>query len=117
MEGSSPNWSSPTSAPALTSRNAGGGRGTVSERRAWGAGVDDLGLGWQREPDQVMDASGGPEWTRWWRGGAFNHADASTEGRASRDPDGEAIAWEGEDGEVRRLTNAALRDHVVVAAR
>src|SRR5947207_3199193 len=83
----------------------------------WGAAVDDLGLGWQREPDQVMDASGGPEWTRWWRGGAFNHADASTEGRASRDPDGEAIAWEGEDGEVRRLTNAALRDHVVVAAR
>ncbi len=34
-----------------------------------------------------------------------------------RDPSGEAIAWEGEDGEVRRLTNAALRDYVVAAAR
>ena len=64
-----------------------------------------------------MDASGGPEWTRWWRGGAFNHAEASTAPRAARDPTGEAIAWEGEDGEFRRLTNAALRDHVVVAAR
>jgi len=34
-----------------------------------------------------------------------------------RDPSGEAIAWEGEDGEVRRLTNAALLDYVVAAAR
>jgi acetyl-CoA synthetase len=83
----------------------------------WGAAVDDLGLDWQRQPDQVMDASGGPEWTRWWRGGAFNHAEASTATRAARDPSGEAIAWEGEDGEFRRLTNAALRDYVVVAAR
>ena len=83
----------------------------------WGAAVDDLGLDWQRQPDQVMDASGGPEWTRWWRGGAFNHAEASTAPRAARDPSGEALAWEGEDGEFRRLTNAALRDYVVVAAR
>jgi acetyl-CoA synthetase len=83
----------------------------------WGAAADDLDLGWQRQPDQVMDVSGGPEWTRWWRGGAFNHADASVEPRAARDPSGEAIGWEGEDGEFRRLTNAALRDHVVAAAR
>ena len=59
---------------------------------------------------EVMDAGGGPEWTRWWRGGAFNHAEASTAPRAARDPAGEAVAWEGEDGEVRRLTNAALLD-------
>jgi len=32
----------------------------------WGAAVDDLGLGWQRHPDQVMDPSVGPGWTRWW---------------------------------------------------
>ncbi len=83
----------------------------------WGAAAADLGLDWQRQPDQVMDASGGPEWTRWWRGGAFNHAEASTAPRAARDPSGEAIAWEGEDGEWRRVTNAALRDDVVVAAR
>src|SRR5580765_2353379 len=64
-----------------------------------------------------MDASRGPEWTRWWTGGAFNYAEASTAPRAVRDPSGEAIAWEGEDGEVRRLTNAALLDYVVAAAR
>jgi acetyl-CoA synthetase len=83
----------------------------------WGAAADDLGLDWQRPADQVMDASGGPEWTRWWRGGAFNHAEASTAGRARRDPDGPAVAWEGEDGDVRRLTNAELREAVIDAGR
>ena len=61
----------------------------------WSAAVDDLELAWQRQPDEVMDASGGPEWTRWWRGGAFNYADAAVEPRAARNPDGDAIAWEG----------------------
>jgi acetyl-CoA synthetase len=83
----------------------------------WGAAVDDLGLGWQRQPDQVMDSSGGPEWTRWWRGGAFNHAEASTAPRAAREPDAPAVAWEGEDGEVRGLTNRELLDEVAAAAR
>jgi acetyl-CoA synthetase len=83
----------------------------------WGAAADDLELAWQRRPTAVMDASRGPEWTRWWTGGAFNYAEAATAPRASRDPFGEAIAWEGEDGEFRRLTNAALRDYVVVASR
>jgi len=83
----------------------------------WGAAVDDLGLVWQRPPAQVMDSAGGPEWTRWWRGGAFNYADAAVEPRAARDPGGAAVAWEGEDGEVRRLTNADLRDAVAAAAR
>ena len=83
----------------------------------WGAAAEDLSLAWQRGPDQVMDASGGPEWTRWWRGGAFNHAVASIEGRGTADPHGEAVAWEGEDGDVRRMTNGDLLEQVRVAAR
>jgi acetyl-CoA synthetase len=83
----------------------------------WSAAADDLGLAWQRAPAEVMDSSGGPEWTRWWRGGAFNYAEAAVEPRAVRNPGGEAIAWEGEDGDVRRLTNAELRDAVDGAAR
>jgi acetyl-CoA synthetase len=83
----------------------------------WGAAADDLALDWQRPPTQVLDASGGPEWTRWWRGGAFNHAVASIDRRARLDPGATAVDWEGEDGVVRRLTNRALRDEVVVAAR
>src|SRR6266576_989316 len=81
----------------------------------WGSAAEDLELGWQRPPAEVLDAAGGPEWTRWWRGGAFNYAEAAVEPRAARDPAGPAIAWEGEDGEVRRLTNAELRDAVGAA--
>jgi acetyl-CoA synthetase len=83
----------------------------------WGAAADDMELDWQRRPTAVMDASRGPEWTRWWTGGSFNYAIAATDPRAARDPDGEAVAWEGEDGEVRRLTNAELADVVDRAAR
>ena len=82
----------------------------------WGAAVDELGLEWQHPFDSVLDASDGPEWARWWIGGRFNYAEAATAPRARRDPDGEAIAWEGEPGDVRRLTNAELRDRVVAAA-
>jgi acetyl-CoA synthetase len=83
----------------------------------WGAAADDVGLAWARRPDRTLDLANGPEWADWWIGGAFNHAVASVEPRAARDPAGAAIAWEGEDGEVRRLTNAELREAVDGAAR
>ncbi len=83
----------------------------------WGAATDDLGLAWQRRPERTLDLSRGPEWADWWIGGAFNHAIAAVEPRAARDPDGEALAWEGEDGEVRRLTNAELRSAVYAATQ
>ena len=82
----------------------------------WGAAADDLQLAWQRPPNLVLDASGGIEWTRWWTGGAFNYAAAAIDPRAARDPDGSAVAWEGEDGEVRTMTNAELRDAAERAA-
>ena len=82
----------------------------------WGAAADDLAIAWQRRPTSVLDASRGPEWTRWWTGGAFNYAVAAVDPRAQRDPEGEAVVWEGEDGEVRRLTNSELRDLVDRAA-
>jgi acetyl-CoA synthetase len=82
----------------------------------WGAAADDLGIAWQRPPASVVDLSGGPEWARWWIGGAFNYAEAATRPRAERDPDGEAIVWEGEPGEVRRLTNAELAHEAARAA-
>jgi acetyl-CoA synthetase len=63
-----------------------------------------------------MDASGGPEWTRWWRGGLLNYAAAGLEARTARDPDGIAVIWEGEDAAVRTMTNGELRDAVIAAA-
>jgi acetyl-CoA synthetase len=74
----------------------------------WGAAADDIGVAWARRPHQIADFSGGPAWTRWWIGGAFDWSWAAVEPRAARDPDGIAIDWEGEDGATRRLTNAEL---------
>jgi acetyl-CoA synthetase len=74
----------------------------------WGAAADDIEVAWTRPPRTILDASGGPAWARWWSGGAFDWSWAAVEPRAARDPDGIAITWEGEDGEVRELTNHAL---------
>ena len=82
----------------------------------WGAAADDLALPWQRRPAAVLDLSRGPEWARWWAGGAFNHAAAAIDPRAEREPAGEALVWEGEDAEVRRFTARQLRDAVERAA-
>ncbi|HEY8870685.1 MAG TPA: AMP-binding protein [Candidatus Limnocylindrales bacterium] len=83
----------------------------------WGAAADDLAISWQRRPTQVLEASRGPEWTRWWTGAAFNYAGAGLDGRVAADPRGLALTWEGEDGEVRTLSNTDLRDEVGRAAQ
>jgi acetyl-CoA synthetase len=82
----------------------------------WGAAADDLGLAWQRGPTHILDVSEGVEWSRWWTGGAFNYASAAIDPRADAQPNGPALTWEGEDGTVRRLTNAQLREEVDRAA-
>jgi acetyl-CoA synthetase len=82
----------------------------------WGAAADDLAVPWQRRPLQILDLTRGPEWARWWTGGAFNHSAAAIDPRAEREPAGEALVWEGEDGEVRRFTARGLRDAVERAA-
>jgi acetyl-CoA synthetase len=82
----------------------------------WGAAAADLAIPWQRQPIAVMDASRGPEWTRWWTGGAFNHAAAAIDPRAESEPGAAALTWEGEDGEVRQFSARQLRDEVERAA-
>ena len=82
----------------------------------WGHAVEELALAWQRPWDRVLDLHDGPEFPRWWTGGAFDHAASVLErwtmpGRR----DAEAIAWEGDDGSVRRLTGAELADQVEAA--
>jgi acetyl-CoA synthetase len=82
----------------------------------WGAAADDLGLDWQRRPTRTLDTGGGVEWSRWWSGGSFNYASAAIDPRARRDPNGAALTWEGEDGNVRRFTNQQLKAEVDRAA-
>ena len=92
------------------------GHAAVDPAWFWGLAADDISIPWTRRPRSVLDATRGPEWTRWWLGGAFNYAAACLDPRAERDHDGEALVWEGEDGEVRRFSNAELRHHVEWAA-
>ncbi len=82
----------------------------------WGAAIEDLGFSWQRKPTAILDLSRGVEWSRWWTGGAFNYAAAAVDPRASADPNGHAVTWEGEDETVRRLTNRELKREVDRAA-
>jgi acetyl-CoA synthetase len=82
----------------------------------WSAAADDLAIRWQRRPTQTLDLSGGKEWSRWWSGGAFNYAAAAIDPRAHAAPTEAALTWEGEDGTVRRFTNAELKAQVDLAA-
>ncbi|MGI8533917.1 MAG: AMP-binding protein, partial [Candidatus Limnocylindrales bacterium] len=82
----------------------------------WATAVEDLALAWQRPFHEVVDLSRGPEWTRWWIGGAFNYAAAAVDSRALRDREGAALTWEGEDAEVRSFTNGQLKEAVDRAA-
>jgi acetyl-CoA synthetase len=82
----------------------------------WGAAVDDLRLDWQLPPASVLDLADGVPFARWWVGGAFDHALASIEPWRRSRADDEAVAWEGDDGEVRRLTGAELAAAVEAAA-
>jgi acetyl-CoA synthetase len=82
----------------------------------WAAAADDLGLAWQQRPTSVMDLARGVPFARWWGGGAFNYAAAAVDPLAGTRPAQEAIVWEGEDGEIRRLTRAELKTAVDRAA-
>jgi acetyl-CoA synthetase len=92
-------------------------RAVVDPGWFWGAAADDLGIAWARAPASVLDATRGPAWTRWWPGADFNYAWAALAPRVSRDPDGEALRWEGEDGAIRQLTNRELDAAVAGAVR
>src|SRR6266576_2123109 len=74
-----------TGEPSLDTLQA---RATADPGWFWGAAADDIGIAWDRRPTQTLDASGGPAWARWWRGGAFDYARAAVEPRAAREPDG-----------------------------
>jgi acetyl-CoA synthetase len=76
----------------------------------WGAAANDLDLVWNRPYDQVLDLSRGAPWAEWFTGGGFNYVTSALK-RHAESPAGErtALIWEGDDGEVRRLTFRELQ--------
>jgi len=80
----------------------------------WDAVVrDDLKLEWIRPYDRVLDVSEGPAWPRWFVGGRFNYVANAVDRHASGGRAADtAMIWEGEEGDVRRLTYFELRREV-----
>ena len=83
----------------------------------WDAVIDDLGIHFHEPYSQVLDASSGPEWARWFVGGrinlahncVFRHAASPLKPRP-------ALAWEGEDGATRLLSYGELGEEVARVA-
>lgn len=75
----------------------------------WDAVVKDLGIAFMDPYERVLDTSRGVEWATWFVGGKTNLAHQCVDVWAERTPDAIAVIWEGEDGDVRRVTYRELR--------
>ncbi|HVS48908.1 MAG TPA: AMP-binding protein [Candidatus Dormibacteraeota bacterium] len=79
----------------------------------WDAAIKDVDIAFYRHYDKVVDLSEGKPWAKWWIGGRMNIVQSCLD----RHRDGEfrnklAIIWEGEPGEVRKLTYRELDQQV-----
>jgi acetyl-CoA synthetase len=75
----------------------------------WDAVVKDLGIEFYEPYERVMDVSAGIPWARWFVGGRINLAHNCVDRWARSTPDRVAVAWEGEDGAVRRVGYGELQ--------
>lgn len=68
----------------------------------WAELMREIGVEWFQPYDQIVDASAGPEWARWFTGGRLNIAYNCLDRYAANGRT--ACIWEGEDGTIRTLT-------------
>jgi acetyl-CoA synthetase len=76
----------------------------------WDAVIQDLDIEFFKPYEQVMDTSKGIPWTTWFVGGTTNLAHNCVDKWAERTPELVAVVWEGEDGDVRRVSYRELRE-------
>ncbi|HEX9886171.1 MAG TPA: AMP-binding protein, partial [Longimicrobiales bacterium] len=76
----------------------------------WDAVVKDLDIPFFKPYETVLDTSRGIPWSTWFTGGTINLAHVTCDVWAERTPDAPAVVWESEDGEIRRVTYAQLRE-------
>jgi acetyl-CoA synthetase len=74
--------------------------------RFWDETMREMRIEWFEPYHQVVDASRGPEWTRWFLGGRLNIAHNCLDRWAGTDR--VACIWEGENGDTRTITFAEL---------
>ncbi len=79
----------------------------------WDAAIKDIDIAFYRHYDQVVDLSHGKPWAKWWIGGRMNIVQSCLDRHRDRAfHDKLALIWEGEPGEVRKLTYGELDKQV-----
>jgi acetyl-CoA synthetase len=79
----------------------------------WDAAIKDIDIAFYRHYDKVVDLSQGKAWARWWIGGRMNIVQSCLDRyRGTESASKLAIIWEGEPGEVRKLTYRELHQQV-----
>ncbi|MGH7762121.1 MAG: AMP-binding protein [Candidatus Dormibacteraceae bacterium] len=79
----------------------------------WDAAIRDVDIAFYRHYDKVVDLSEGKPWARWWIGGRMNIVQSCLDRhRGTKSSDKLAIIWEGEPGEVRKVTYRELDQQV-----
>ncbi|HEY8951045.1 MAG TPA: AMP-binding protein, partial [Candidatus Dormibacteraeota bacterium] len=79
----------------------------------WDAAIKDIDIAFYRHYDKVVDLSDGKPWARWWIGARMNIVQSCLDRhRDSEFHDKLAVIWEGEPGEVRKLTYGELDEEV-----
>jgi acetyl-CoA synthetase len=79
----------------------------------WDAAIKDIDIAFYRPYDKVVDMSKGKPWATWWIGGQMNIVQSCLDRyRGTKSHDKLAIIWEGEPGEVRKLTYRELDQQV-----
>ncbi len=75
----------------------------------WDAAIKDIDIAFYRHYDRVVDLTHGKAWAQWWIGGRMNIIQSCLDRHRDREfHDKVALIWEGEPGEVRRLTYGEL---------
>ena len=78
----------------------------------WNSALADLGVAWYQPYSQLLDDSEGLPWCRWFISGQINVVHNCVDRHAKTRPEQDAIIWEGDQGEVRRLTYRQLDQEV-----
>lgn len=73
---------------------------------------EELALPLRRQPTSWVDESEGLPWTRYLVGACLNLEDGLLDRHAAARPDALALIWEGEDGDVRPFSYAAVKETV-----
>jgi acetyl-CoA synthetase len=76
----------------------------------WDAVVKDLGIEFFEPYTTVLDQSKGVPWATWFTGGRVNLAHNCVDRWAQASPEKVAVLWEGEEGTVRAVSYAELRE-------